>query len=754
MKLPSFCGTLGLAALAVVSHAQLDKTVSFSAPAMEPKKALAELSKVAGLELDAASDFVDEPLYLSVTDVTVKDLLDRIATVLHGKWTDTRNGKRLERDKDDVRAMELAQAQRRVHGYEEAVKTFLDKRADDGKWTSEHVAKLIEKERKERNDILANVRANNPDIGNGTINIMKGSSSTVTPATPALLEALRKLPASVLASVGPGQRLVYATTPTNVQKRLPFSANNLIDTFVRSHETLVRALSGPNVDPPNVSVRGGLDLSAKPLQGSVQEVLLVLTRRGNFEGVNVELKIADGSGTYVGTASAWIAPKTEAKTAADSGLKPDGTIDLSALGKELAVNFVTTSGDDGGNQSSFAISTSGSGGAVFRIASDSPTATPVLSREALAALADPVRTDPQGTFVSEALSALSKQSGLDIVAALPDTVIMPIAKALAKGGKVADLFPALNTGKASMTHEGDWAVLTADDWLVSRTSQMRRASAKTLYGAVVSKGYARLQELSRFAASLGTVPDSTNFGIVTLRAIEPFVAEDLQFPMDQNPGLYQLLGTLDRQVFDNPKPETVFRIGTMSQAQIAMLERTVYGQSTGGSIFGEGDFIGIGISTGEGDRPQEPPADGLHNEPTEAYPQGLPAMGEFRLKFTPMDSVYASIKGTRGGRFMTAEGLAQMEALSENDRIPDLQSKMLKFDQFRPSLTTLVESHLTFGNKSVHRGDFSDVLLPENTKSGAFNDLPQKFREAVAASKAQMREGIAIGGRGPKKPPL
>src|SRR5471030_2523469 len=87
-----------LALVALTSFGQdLNKRISFSAPASRAVVLFPDLGKQIGLDLKTIAQTEDEVLLIRAHDVTIKELLDRIAKAANAEWRLDRKTYRLIR---------------------------------------------------------------------------------------------------------------------------------------------------------------------------------------------------------------------------------------------------------------------------------------------------------------------------------------------------------------------------------------------------------------------------------------------------------------------------------------------------------------------------------------------------------------------------------------------------------------------------------------------------------------------------------
>ena len=728
---------------------QTDVKVTCESKATALPLVLKQLSKSSGIKLECMAGFDNTPLILSVHDKPLKEVMDKIAEVVVGKWTPVDTGFRFESDKEAWKKLQAAAYESRKAKFAQAIQKRLEARAKLEAWNESVVKDLIEKEVKSRQDLIDNLRKNNPNLDTSQVKISKGSSRQVTPASPALSEILRKLPVDKLANLAPGQRLVMSSSPTPTQTPLPFNAGPIISKFVDAHNLLASMVRNAPATPDNIQVQGGLDLGAKPLVGQLAKLLVVLTRHSSDSGASVEVKFVDQNGNYVGTAAASIQPEPDDVLATDP-VKVDNTdpVAISDLSKEIANAFVNSSnGGDGGRN----ILVVNNGGGAFRVSSNGPQPTIPMSQAAYNMLIDPVTYDPVSTFISEGLMSSASNARRDLVALVPDSVIPRLSRTSIKNVPATEYLKDLSQGGCKVQDTDGWLVVTPKDRFRMQSTQMNRSAAKKLYSAVASKGYARLYQLAQFAQSLGSVPLLNNFGVTTLKVIDPYVAETLSDDLQTQPTVLQFLGTLDASVFEALKPEYMVRMAGLNNAQKALMDKLVYGADRMGGIIGEGDFVGISIDDGpNGNAPTQTPD--LAQEPTESMPNGLPLDGQVMLEFKPAELVRAAVKASRGGEFVTAEQLGSHIALQSTLADPSFAGKLPTFDSFIAAQGYAVTVKPQFTRQSNGSYDFNDAWTVPGALPVPFSSLDAGFRDAVEKSREKMSSTKFSFGNGEKPP--
>src|SRR5687767_9600033 len=112
---------LGLALFAT-TQAALDQKVSPSFLGVEARVVVKSLEPSAGVPLEVAPPLSTEIVVLKARNVPVSEVMQKLATVLHGQWFKTKHGYVLKRPIDVQRALEAKDRQLRA----DAIQAHLD----------------------------------------------------------------------------------------------------------------------------------------------------------------------------------------------------------------------------------------------------------------------------------------------------------------------------------------------------------------------------------------------------------------------------------------------------------------------------------------------------------------------------------------------------------------------------------------------------------------------------------------------------
>ena len=190
------------------------------------------LSQATGLAFETDKKAGEEVLILKVNQVKLKDLMAKIADVASAQWTKNENGYRLERPIEldrQLRKAEVDAIKKRISTeYTKALQVEVKKESQPVSDLQRYIAVS--------NDMSRLLHDHNEFNGDEINRIDKDyfelRETIAKPIARLLAEALNSLDPSKIAALGPGDRIVYSTSPNRVQYGFSISR-----TAVRRYET-------------------------------------------------------------------------------------------------------------------------------------------------------------------------------------------------------------------------------------------------------------------------------------------------------------------------------------------------------------------------------------------------------------------------------------------------------------------------------------------------------------------------------------
>ncbi|MBX7134289.1 MAG: hypothetical protein K1X67_16570 [Fimbriimonadaceae bacterium] len=744
MKTRILITVLALAAAWPGVAQDLDKKVSLTLPATDIKEALRLLSAQSGVELEASGRVAGEPLLLSVRDVTVQDLMPRIANALRAEWEKTAKGFRLTRSPALDRQQENAELAARTVAIKRSLARYLDQHQQMGAWDQETLAKLIDAEKKQRERTMKDIERNLS--GDNAMMISMASNGSQTPAGTALYEILSTLSARDLATIQPGSRVVYASSPTQMQRSAPFDYRKAIDRFVASHNMLANAVANEPALPAKVTFQGGLDLQAKPI-GAISKLLLIVNRQAADSPLTLHLKLADPSGKIVGTAQAFV--DIEPVVSETQIKAPEKTITLSESSDEL-IKLLREDGES----SRSSVNVMEINGDRVVMSSGEPESGKPITPGLLTKLSKPEQFDPLSLFVSESLIQAAEAKGAQLVASPPDAAFGAFARALSKESSASTVFSTIGQAGMIAEEKDGWLVLSPTQPFTARRGRIDRRALGSLLRSIVGSGYARLNEMGAYAASLPTYREEKGPDDHYLEAISPAAYRDYRDMLAMSEGmltLYGLLSSEQRRVLESGQNLLARNLGPAQSAQVANI---IYNRPSGlPMIRGEGMAMMMTVSAGTDDQggPPDFGSDSLAKEPTEMYPTGIPAFASLSLRLTPEEAVYSRLPGSRDGRFFTAGELGMMQGMAEREASAGSGIRPPNFTKFRAANLARLEIKLSMNDKQAQTSRLRDAWVLSNSLDVALDALPAAFLKKMRDAQERMRN-IRVGEGSP--PPV
>ena len=742
MLKPSVLLALAFATLSAAS-AQSDVKITYQCNAKAIGTVISEIAKSSGLNLSVAGTLRDLPIILDVNGLSSEDFMKHISTVTNAEWVGSASSASLTRTPKKVAEMQQRERQLRTEILAKAIAEQLNTPAAKQTWDRETVTKLIAAEKKRREDLLNQIQG----AGSGSQIMIQtvGDSQGLNPVLLAAYSILRQLPPSLLASIQPGERVVYSNRPTQMQGALPFRAEPVMEQFRNAHNLLASvADTGGGVDPM-VKIQGGLDLEAKPINGPLSKVLLIFQRMsGRDPGVTLEVRFADSQGKIVGNTQLWIGPGPT--TASEQVPGSLGNATLSELNRDLALALSPA----GGNQQSNTMAIAMDGD--FVMLGDSGMMPKAISPVLKAILDKPATNEPLSYFVSEAILALGKARNQQVIAVVPDTMMNAMLP-MARTGNVGfdELTRPGNPFGIEVSSVGPVTLISPANPAEASRSHVNRGQLQRLIDSAYSRRYASLLDLSSYAVSMPAQFDDRNLDVTILNTINPMVAKALDGGPTQRQFM-RLIGTLpDSQKVDR-SPQTQFMFGNMRPDQRQIVHQLIYGPG-GMSVIGRGQSIAMSVTSGSrpGER-YEPHVPSLADEPTEVMPTGIPANGIFQIGCRMVEGLFGLFAGEGFGKFTTANELGLAQGMAQNNGGVGA-IKAPQFEKYQLADIYRIEASVRAG--AIGRSaNFTDGEVRQGSLPVTMAGLPEGIRAAIQKATDQAANMKFNFGTGPQKPPL
>lgn len=734
---------LALATLfsAVIAGAQAPEKISFSCRAQALSSALQELGRKLDLQITAAPAIRHLPVVIHATDVSRETLLAKLAEAAEAEWQVNGTQRTLGRSGAKQRELEQRELNARAADLARGIQSYLQ--SDTAKWDRESVLKMIEEERRRRDELLKQISGQGG--GGGRVSIRTMGTTPVAPAGLAVRDAIRNIPPAMLAAIRPGERVVFSSNPTRVQRGIPFNYAPTLNAFVQAHNLLASLVKSTGEINPDIQISGGLDLDAKPLSGPLGKLLIIVQRlNANDPGISLQVKIADAKGVIVGDAQAWVGsglPAEEDPPAAPAA----GTdaIEISPLHQEFARLLAGDPTRGNIRRGSMALNIDGD----FVTFGGEPPRIPPMSNEVRAIFMNPAANEPLATFPTEILMGWADAKGLDLVAVLPDELVNDL-QPLAAGGRVTagQVRNALDEGGMTVSESEGFAVLRSAAPVAAERTRTNRTALSRFIQSSSTEGFAKLDEAAAYAVAMPYDYSDRNLDMRLMNVIIPTSIDGFT-QGSQGRHFLRMYGLMTPGQRLANQAEVVLAVNQMTPAQRQLTDQIVYGAG-GTGIIGRGSMSMIAVEDGPGG--DEPPAETLANEPTEAMPTGTPLDGLLKIARRSIEGLYGLITGQDVGKLMTAQELGLTQGLATMNPGGGTTPTIPTYDRFR--LATILRMAVQLDLKvRTYGATLTDASVTGN-RPMTYEQLPDSIRKVIEDTKARMR-GNTIGFRGSQRPP-
>jgi len=714
-----------LASLAIALAPQgqapdLSKKISFESVAMPAKRLVADLGKAAGLTLDVSAQTAGETLVVKVTDVTVKDVLDRIALALDGEWKTEDGGvMRLIRPAANLNREAAAERQEKIASLTAEIKKA--------------VAELNKKP-------AANTGSEPPQIA---MSFPFGGGNYHKQ----IIQLVSRLNVGDMVLPDDDGRVVFSSSPTRMQKLLPGNLEPIVAELVAEHNKAAAASKKSNDQDEETKDEQmkqwedwmkafGFGQEVKPIEGRPAKLLLIVQSQQMMGGLTATLRLYDAKGQVAMEGSTSLVNSGFMEEAMAIG-KPmpapasdDKPIEFSDTTKEI--NGIFGSFMNGANRGK-------------------------MSKELEGKLIRPDLYDPLSFSTTESLFAVAKHKNLDLVACLPDAT-----------GSMLEVFTggqATVNGYMKMLEGSDEIKLTnADGWLTlqpkhpitARGKKCDRVALAKLIASSKSKGTVGLDDIASYAlTSPSPYEDSTSMQYIML-----FAPNAMQMGMmgmvDWN--AVRLWGTLNVNQRDALASNGHLQFGTMAPQQRDLVSKMMFGAQTALKVVDpnakpktEAGFMEM-IKSFMGAQHKD-----YRQEPTEIMPMGLPSGGYIAADITkePVGRA-ASDDPMLAFTALGADEIAMFRYFKEDPNMAQVAGMMPTIGQLRIGERTNINLKLFAAQDVASDKMLQDNKVDPNSPPVSMDNLPAAFQERIKqryeAFKKSPIPGFGFGT--PVKPPL
>jgi|GEM_PF-6935501 len=743
--------------------------VKFDEPAQTLEQLMPKLSEWTGQKLTVGSLMAKDVVLVRVMGADYNEVLAKLVKTVGGIWTKTSDGLRLDRD------MQLE------------AKEILDANRERAEYLKAEIAKLVVEFNKQPTFDPAKLRENAEAMigqfqqgqqgqpsqpgqprqpGGRGMQGMMGMQNSM-PGGRAIIQTLSAMRPDELARIVIGQRVVYSSLPTPMQKPLPGNAINIMRAFVADQVKLGAQMGRGRNRGQGQQVQNEQPPASQQVPVPVKSFLIV-TRNGFNQGLNFNYVVADNTGAAIGTGNLNLGQDgfRGNQAAQSGGAKSEDAIKLTPLGQASAQALGRTGGPGGRG---------GFGGQQDQAQVQSPELAKLLR--------DPVANDPLSLHVSEVLKAASGEK--NFIALLPDSFAGSVSQ-LVRGSVSPDQVITISkdTWKMEVEQTDTWLTIAPLRRYDSRIQRVDRVALKTLLDSIAKKGSVRLDDLAIYATK---APSSGQGGIdaAVVRLLDPASAQAIaQVYSDDREMLvmYAAMGASTRANLARGQKQAVNSVSTNS---FGLLASIVFNSQGGPTVAGQNGQANVNQGTeviarsaaqtgqvpltlaapaqqqgrqqGRGGGPGQGFRGGNQNmsvERTEILPRGVPANAIVSMNLRAEPVVKAVNSGSGLARVFSAQMMAGDRARAEMPAPQggnQPQRPTISWDGYvsgvRSSYTFLFE--LASGISLVRQ--LEDTSFDANAKPVAFNQLPAEFQKSVDSRYQQMKEEMTRRSQDPQQ---
>ncbi|GEM_PF-6748834 len=525
-----------------------------------------------------------EYLLVDVNDVKVGDLLDRIATVSSGRWSLSEGKYVLTRDAKAAGADERADRAYRKKVVEESISEGL-KQANE----KEPVDALVKRATEIARDL------SKPSPNEDAFRKMR-SLEGARPGQRLAFRLLAGIEAAEIATIRPGQRLVFSDSPNRMQRPVK-NASAAIRSWMADRGVWEEARKVLEDNPETKEWASVLEMQSEPIELPVR-VLVAVSRGLEWFGLSygVDVMLVGPKGGMARVYSTFGRGQDSPSPVTGVGVgKDDTVIEYSDASKRLmSESRALWMNDDG--------------------------VTKKPGAEFLEIVTQPEKFEPLSFVPSDAVFAVRKKMGGQLVASLPDDLLsvlmfaeqaqLPTVEGFLR---VCDSFDLL-----ILKREGEWLIGRPRLITESRFARSDRGAIGEFVRLARKKEFLSLAELSAFAMRQPIPPMMGAAGYSLLLGLGGRM--DLLYFGDWQ--LLSLYGHLSEDQRRNLVTGGRLPLGSLTKGQLAIVNDLVFGADHRLDMEDTAP-----ANEARGAEEDEADDDTVAREPTEALPSGLPSGG-------------------------------------------------------------------------------------------------------------------------------
>jgi hypothetical protein len=659
--------------------------VTYSTKAALAPKVLAEISKVSGVRLETGGKLANDILIVSVKDVSLSELMKKIAGVIDAEWETTKSGFRLVRTDGLEAKLRAGVRELRAKDFDANIKQRMTGAQAQPPFVKDRARALA-------SQLEEALKGSKPNAF--TVDLLN-AIGRLTPKLPTgrgIDRMIAALGGKELATLPEGRRVVYGLPATRMQRTLPPAAIREVDAIVRESEIWSEALRASAIDQEFLST--SLPMLHATLTARPAKLNLIVTR--NATTVQAQLKLYNDAGVNTHQAFTYLAASS----------RPRASIEPKSGEPEIAYSDASKQIVELASQ-------------VFSRTEPAPLPDSGLRR----ALLDPESIDPLSFVISEALFQTAHDREANLVATVSDAMFAGPYNVLPKTSSV--LVSGLNDMGLTVAESDGWLTVKPRDPFRMWEARTNRNALGELMRSAARDSRVSLDALLRFAPTCRSAEwPALPAACATLMIGSPIFLRDLQ--------MTKVVGLMSPS--QRKQAEIGVEVRRLDPVARGIVVELVYGTDQG-----------VGVDTLERPTVAEQRiatlfANGIFREPTESMPDGLPTDAMLRIADSTRHVVYEVGKRVYERPMSLDEVGMNMYFLERPEEYPNTPPR--NFDRLNLGQRREMSAEIRLTSQLWLSRRLED-LSRDYSKVYSLKGLPADWQRVIEARLAELRGSAA-----------
>jgi hypothetical protein len=695
---------------------------------------LADLSQKTGAHLSSTPGTAEPVIALRVTDVPLKDILDRLAKATGCEWHKEEDGLRLVRSVAAERENEIAYRQRLAKYIRAGIQKYIATVKPKATWGSDEARKLATD-----TETLMNPASNQISGADEKLQALMPRS----PGSRAIANLLLQMDPMAFAADMDGKRHVYAMQPTRMQRPMPSGAGSILSEYLREQILFVTETTeftnGLPANRNHFSMSGvarGVFGGGNPNLGLGQSILVI---SGDPHGTyaSASLTITDAAGAVLCSADASLSFEREPPTKfdADPGEK---AMTVPAVAAEF--QKANQQSQEGVGESQYVVSNGGLT-KTLTVPQGRPQREIAPSAAVTELVLNPDKMEPESISAGNELVQVAEARHLNLLANLPDNLFLNCL-----GSKQT---PSSFLSSGNLQNDSD--VTVADGWLnvqprslaLAKIERVNRVSLAKMLRGVAAKKLLMLDDIAQFVLAQGESVPVEDIYLNYLRVLNPGAADRTYHAQDWQ--TYRLYGSLSLGQKKALGSGGAIPLRNLSATGFSAAENMIQMAS------GEPKMI-----TGSGEKIEAYSGKVLADW-TQLLPNGVPRDGVLTAKVLQNPAAYCFSSASNSAEIVSGNEFAARKFLLEAPSFHGASS-VPPYDKFAPATLWNYSFTMQFTPNVGLDKSLDDGTFKEGYELGAFDGLPADLKTAIDKELGELRTvfgkvNFGGGGSSGKTPP-